>query len=126
MDLNSNFSFGTQWYQEKMMHYDRYEEEVLKYNATKYEYRRKETQNTFTLRLTYKAMQDTLDLSLFSYIRPEDKDSLTKIEVSKKLNDDMKLSIGHNQFTGDENYSDREFGMLKDDSNTYLRFSYNF
>ena len=126
MNLTSSFSFGTQWYQEKMLNYDNYEKSLLLNNPQAYDYRKKEFQNTLTLRLTYKAMQDTLFFNLFTYIRPEDKDSFSKIEVSKKLTDNLKLTTGMNIFEGKESYNDREFGMLKEEDNTFIRLNYNF
>jgi len=124
MDLSASFSFGVQWYQEKMLQYDDYKESYLTNNSANYAYRLDETRNTYTLRLGYKAMQDTLYINLFSYIRPEDKDAFHKIEVTKRVNDQMQLTVGANIFEGDDNYQDREFGMLKDSDNifTHLKF----
>lgn len=126
MDLTAQFSFAAQWYQERMLDYDQYVNSVLLSNPAGFSYRKKEYHNTFTLRLTYKAMQETLWLSLFSYLRPQDKDSFTKLEVSKKFTDTLKVTTGVNIFTGKEHYRDREFGMLKDDDNVYLRVNFSF
>lgn len=125
-DLSANFSYGLQFYQENMMNYDSYKDSYLVNNPTGYAYRKKELQTTYTLRLTYKAQQETLWFSVFSYIRPDDKDSFTKLEVSKKLDDNFKVVFGGNIFTGDDNYASREFGMLKDDDNVFTRFNYTF
>lgn len=125
-DLSSHFSYGLQWYQEKMENYKQYEDSIININPSAFDYRKKEYQNTFTLRLTYKALNDTLYISIFGYVRPEDKDSLTKIEISKKLSDDIKLTAGLNIFEGQKNYLDREFGMLKNEDNAFLRLNMNF
>lgn len=125
-DLSANFSYGVQWYQERILDYDEYEKAFLTSNSAGYAYRRKEAQNTFTLRLTYKMQQETLWFSLFSYLRPEDKDSFTKLEVSKKFTDNLKVVSGVNIFTGEKNYLDREFGMLKDDDNFFFRVNYSY
>ena len=126
MDLTAKFSIGVQLYQEKIFNYKEYEEGIRLNNSAAYQYRRKEYQNTLTTRLTYKMMQETLWFSLFSYVRPEDKDSFTKIEVSKKFSDNLKVTTGVNIFTGSDNYRDREFGMLRDDDNAFLRVNYSF
>ncbi len=124
MDLNANWSLGLQWYQEWMQDYDEYEESMKM--MPNYKYRKKEFQNTYTVRVTFKAQQETLWVNLFSYIRPEDKDSLTKLDVTKKLNTNFSLTAGVNVFTGDDNYNDRDFGMLKNDSNAFVRAKYTF
>ncbi|MCT4640984.1 MAG: hypothetical protein N4A33_01725 [Bacteriovoracaceae bacterium] len=125
-DLSHKFSFGVQLYQEKMMHYEEYEKSFKSNNLQGYKFRKKENQSTYTLRLTYKAQQETLLLSLFSYIRPDDKDSFTKVEASKKINNNLKLTAGINIFSGKNNYENREFGMLRDDDNLYTRLNYSF
>jgi hypothetical protein len=126
MDLTSHFSFGLQFYQERMLQYDEYEQAFLAANAAGFPFRKKELQETYTLRLTYKAQQETLWFSLFTYIRPDDKDAFTKIEISKKFTDNLKFTTGVSLFEGDDNYRDREFGMLKNDDNVYTRINYSF
>lgn len=126
MDLTSQFSFGVQIYQEKMSNYSEYEGALFASNPNAYKYRENEISSTYTLRLTYKAMQDTLVYSLFTYVRPDDHDSFTKLEASKQLYNDYKVTVGASVFTGDDNYLDREFGMLKDSDNIYLRGRYSF
>lgn len=125
-DLSAKLSLGFQWYMEQLLDYDRYEESIQQMNSSLYQYRRKEFQNTFTTRITYKTMQDTLVYSLFTYIRPQDEDSLTKFEVSKKITDSFKIVGGINIFSGKENYRDREFGMLKNDDNAFIRINFSF
>ncbi|MCP4220909.1 MAG: hypothetical protein GY765_40145 [bacterium] len=121
IDFSANLGVGVQWYREQMMDYDAYEMSV-----GMNPFRKKEGHNTFTVRLTYKAQQETLWLNVFSYIRPEDKDTFTRIDITKRLNDNFSISAGANIFTGKENYEDREFGMLRHDDNIFVRFKYNF
>jgi len=121
MDLSANLSAGLQWYQEQMLQYDAYEKSV-QYS----DYRKKEKHNTYTMRLTIKAQQETLFINLFTYQRPEDKDAFTKIDVSKRLNDNLEVVAGANIFEGQEHYEDREFGMLRDNDNVFVRMKYNF
>ncbi|MDB9786841.1 hypothetical protein OAB57_01935 [Bacteriovoracaceae bacterium] len=125
-DLSGKLSYGLQVYQEKIFNYKQYESSYLSNNSTGYAFRLKEYQHTLTLRLTYKLQQETLLVSLFTYIRPNDKDSFTKLEISKKLDDNFKITSGANIFTGKVNYESREFGMLKDDDNYFVRFNYLF
>lgn len=125
MDLSAHWSVGAQVYQEWMQDYDKYESSIKAGNPNAYPYRRKEFQNTYTLRLTYKAQQETLWVNLFSYYRPEDKDSFTKFDITKKLNDNFSATAGVNIFTGKDHYQDRDFGMLRHDDNAFVRLSYS-
>jgi len=121
IDLSAKLAVGVQWYQERMMEYAAYEQSVMM-NP----YRKKRAHNTFTLRLTYKAQQETLWFNLFSYIRTEDKDSFTRIDITKRLDNHFSITAGVNIFTGKDHYEDREFGMVRNDDNAYIRFKYNF
>ncbi len=126
MDLSKNFSFGTQWYEETMLNYSAYEQSFLTANPTNYAYRLDKVRDTFTLRLGFKAMQETLFINIFSYLRPQDKDSFHKLEIVKRVSDQLQVSTGANIFTGSENYQDRSFGMLKDADNVFVHFKYIF
>jgi hypothetical protein len=121
MDLNAHLSAGVQWYREIMQDYGAYRASVA-YNP----YSKKKNQDTFTLRLTYKAQQETLWFSLFSYVRPQDKDSFTMVEITKRLDNHFSVAGGINIFTGENFYEDREFGMQRYEDNVYLRLKYNF
>jgi hypothetical protein len=120
-DINAHLSAGIQWYREIMEDYDAYRASVG-FNP----YSKKKNQDTFTLRLTYKAQQDTLWISLFSYVRPQDKDSFTRLDISKRLDNHFSISGGVSLFTGTDFYEDREFGMQRYEDNVYLRLRYNF
>lgn len=126
MDFSAHIGAGVQWYQEQMLQYDEYEEAVATYFSQAYDYRKKKQQNTYTLRLTVKAQQETLWVNLFRYQRPEDRDAFTKLDLTKRLNDNLEMVFGMNLFEGDDNYTDREFGMLKNDDNLFARVKYNF
>jgi hypothetical protein len=126
MDVSANFSAGVQWYQEQMLQYDRYETSMETYFPQIADYKKKERQNTYTLRLTIKAQQETLWINLFHYERPEDKDRFTKLDISKRLNDNLEAVFGINLFDGEDHYEDRDFGMLKNDDNLFARLKYNF
>lgn len=120
LDFSESLSFGLQWYQEYMLNYDEY-----KLSISSARYRKKKAQNTYTARLTLKLMQETLFFNVFCYLRPEDRDSFVKMEVSKKVDNNLLLIFGSNIFTGNRNYKSREFGMLKGDSNIFGRIRYS-
>jgi hypothetical protein len=121
MDLSAKLSVGMQFYQERMMDYDAYESSMIM-NP----YRKKEAHNTYTLRLTYKAQQETLWASVFTYYRPQDNDSFTRIDITKRLDNNFSVTLGAAIFTGKDHYEDREFGMLRHDDNIFVRLKYNF
>lgn len=125
-EISSSFSYGLQIYSEIMDQYSAYKKAYLANAPSLYKYKQNRTRNTYTLRLTYKTQQDTLFLSLFTYYRPEDRDSFIKFEIAKDLTDQFKIVAGVNLFQGKENYLDREFGMLKNSDNAYLRMRYSF
>jgi hypothetical protein len=144
MDFTANVGFGLQMYGEKMEKYDEYEKSLIsmiqaqaaqeggQINESQaeeqdpYRYRKEEFHYTYTVRMTFKARQDTLQLSLFSYQRPQDKDSFTKIEIGKRLDNHIEFAIGVNVFSGEDHYEDREFGMLRYDDNAFARLKYYF
>ncbi len=126
MDLSSRLFFGFQWYQEMMMDYDEYEASYLTAQPANYAFRLDEFRDTFTLRLGFKAMNETLFVNWFSYVRPQDKDSFHKLEILKRVNDQVEVSAGANIFEGEEGYQDRNFGMLKDADNIFVKFKYIF
>jgi hypothetical protein len=139
MTVSANFSFGIQWYQESMQKYTEYEASIidliqvsasltddLAKEENAFKYRKKQNRNTYTLRLTIKAQQETLWLSAFIYERPEDKDRFVKLEIKKRLDDHYEIVLGANIFDGNENYIDREFAMLRHDDNAFARVKYNF
>lgn len=121
IDLSAKLSAGVQWYQERMMDYDAYKDSMAM-NP----FHKKQAHNTYTLRLTFKTQQDTLWVSLFSYYRPQDKDSFTRLDITKQLDNHFSVTLGAAIFTGKDHYEDREFGMLRHDDNLFLRVKYNF
>lgn len=126
MDFSANFGAGLQWYMEDMQDYEAYEEATLANNPAGYEYRKEKRHNTYTLRLTLKLQQDTLWVNYFAYQRPEDKDSYQKLDFTKRLDNNYVLAGGVNVFDGDENRADREFSMVRNDDNAFVRLQYNF
>lgn len=121
MDFSAHLAMGFQWYQELMMDYDAYEQSMMM-NP----FKKKRAHNTFTVRLTYKAQRETLWVNIFTYLRPDDKDTFTRLDITKRLDDHFSVTLGANVFTGKTHYEDREFGMLRHDDNVYVRFKYNF
>jgi hypothetical protein len=122
IDLSGNFTLGTQWYTEKMSDYDKYEAGMKASGKTIY---KDKLHNTFTVRGTFKAYQETLWVNLFVYFRPNDKDSFIKLDFNKRLDNNFSVAAGVNIFSGKKGYEDREFAMLKDDDNFFMRLRYD-
>jgi hypothetical protein len=120
MDLDANWTVGLQYYTERFQDHDAYLQSVS-FDPTP----KKEQMDTFTLRVMFKAQQETLFVNLFSYIRPDDHDSFTKLDLSKRLNDHFSVVVGINYFTGKVGYEDREFSMLDEEDNAFVRIRYN-
>lgn len=124
IDLTGKLTVGAQVYGEYMTDYDMYK--------TQYEAAygsdagiKKENQLTYTLRVMYKMQQETLFLNLFTYYRPDDHDSFTKIDMTKRLDNNFSVVVGASIFTGEDNYESREFGMHRNDDMVYLRFKFD-
>jgi len=144
--LSQHLSLGAQIFQEQMNQYEAYEfgllqmvtnqliaqgtssasAEQLAEKEDLYQFRKEEIHNTFTLRATFKAQQDTIWINFFIYERPQDHDRMIKLDLTKRFDDQVEVVIGANIFEGDENYLDREFAMHKDDDNAFLRLRYSY
>lgn len=78
----------------------------------------------WTVRLNYRMWQDKLQLGLFGFYSPTDKDHYLRPTLSYRHDDHWRLSAGANLFNGHHN--DTFFGQLENNSNAYLRLSYSF
>lgn len=123
LDWSAHLGTGVQWYRERMEDHDAY---LATRDPAAAVQPRDEARDTYTLRVTVKLMQETLWLSLFHFERPQDKDRLSKLDLSKRLNDNLLVATGVNVFDGEAGYEDREFGMLKNDDNAFARLRFSF
>ncbi len=126
LDLTASFGIGLQWYRERTLDYDAFLTAFEANAPPGFPEPREEQRDTYTVRLTIKAQQETLWISLFHYERPDDRDRFTKLDLTKRLDDHFEFVTGANVFDGDDGYEDREFGMLKNDDNIFMRLKYNF
>lgn len=138
LDFSASLTVGVQWYAEVMEKYSAYEDGLINMlvagGATAasakeqdtYKYRKEKIQNTYTLRLTYKAMQERLWINFFGYQRPEDRDAFYKLDTKYQMDNNLYLIAGLNIFEGSKDYISREFGMLERDDNAFVRVKYTF
>ncbi len=120
-DVSATQTVGTQILSEKMLNYDNYQNNLMPGQIEQTEVR-----NTYTIRFTQTAQQETLRASMFVYHRPENHDGYLRYWVNKRLDDHFDFTVGGNVFSGDRNYLDSEFGMLREDDNLYGRLKYVF
>jgi len=117
-ELAPNFTAGVQHYLEWIQNYD----ELI--DASPWpEFEQRETRQTMTARLTYRAMQQTLTLSLFGFVALEDGDVYLRPSITRKWTDAVSVALGGNVMAGDQ---DTFFGQLEDNTNIYMRFRYSF
>jgi hypothetical protein len=117
-ELFANFTAGVQHYLELIQDHD-----ALLANSPTPQFEPREARHTLTTRLTYRAMQQTLTLSLFGFVALEDEDFHLRPAVTRKWSDAVAVTIGGNVMAGDEHTF---FGQLEDNTNAYLRFRYSF
>jgi len=118
-ELVRNLTAGTQLYAERIHHHDR-----LIANSPDPEHERDEWRTVATLRLSHRALQDTLTSSLFVFVSPSDEDYYLRPAVSWRRDDHWLISAGLNLFSGRAEHT--FFGQLEDNSNGWVRLRYYY
>jgi hypothetical protein len=118
-ELVRNLTAGTQLYAERIMHHDR-----LMANSPDPAHERDQWRTVATLRLSHRAMQDTLTSSLFMFVSPSDEDLYLRPSIAWRRDDQWLLVAGFNLFGGSEQHT--FFGQLEDNSNGWLRLRYHY
>ena len=113
-DVTAGVQYYLQWLQDH---------EELVANSSTPQFEPDRIRHTFTSRLTYRPMQQTLTLSLFAFVSPSDGDLHLRPSVTKKWTDAVTLAAGANIMVGDESAF---FGQLENNSNAYIRIRYSF
>lgn len=117
-ELFANFTAGVQHYLELIQDHDKLIE-----NSPAPDFEAREARHTVTTRFTYRAMQETLTLSMFAFFAFEDEDLHLRPSITRKWTDAVSVSLGGNIMAGDNHTF---FGQLEDNTNVYLRFRYSF
>ncbi|TKB49817.1 hypothetical protein FCL40_06565 [Ferrimonas sediminicola] len=118
-ELVTNLTGALQYYLEHIRHYQAYLSDL-----PNPEYGADRNRQLLTLRLTYRAMQEKLILSLFSFYSPTDQDFYLKPQVSYRPDDHWLVSGGVNLMNGQDPHT--FFGQLDDNSNAWLRLRYYY
>ena len=84
--------------------------------------RNNEFSNTATFLASKTFINETLELSLFSYFSIDDGDALIRPKLSYDISDGFNILFGTNIFIGDEG----NFGQYDDNDMVYVKIKYNF
>lgn len=118
-ELRRNLSAALQYYLEYMQDYGAYERSLPSGQPA-----RDQDRHVLTLRLTQLAMNQNLELSLFTYWSPSDADFYLRPAVEYKVTDEVKVFLGANIFGGRDKHT--FFAQFENNTNVYtgVRYSY--
>ncbi|AGA33370.1 hypothetical protein TVNIR_1708 [Thioalkalivibrio nitratireducens DSM 14787] len=119
-ELVTHLTLGGQYYLEWLQNHDRLRA-VWPFDA---DLAPDEYRHLFTLRLTYRMLQDNLVLSLMNFYSPSDEDYFLRPTIEYRYSDRLRLSGGANLFGGSEPQS--FYGQFRDDSSLFVRARYSF
>lgn len=117
-ELLPELTGGFQYYLERTQDHDRL---IASSGAPRFE--PPEARHLLTARLTYRAWQQTLMVSLFAFASPNERDVHLRSALSYQWTDAVTVAVGANVMLGDEATF---FGQLKRASNVYVRGRYSF
>jgi hypothetical protein len=112
-------TLGLQYYLEHMRDFDGYRASLSSGSPA-----RDENRHVLTQRLTWLAMNQTLEWSLFTFFSPSDRDIYVRPKASYKFDDHVTLEAGANVFAGERRHT--FFGQFKGGSSVYAAVRYGF
>ncbi len=118
-ELGRDLSVGLQYYLERMTDYSDYRRS-LPAGAP----RRDENRHVLTSRLTQLLLQQNLELSIFAYWVPSDRDAYLRPRVHYQVDDHWGVEAGANVFAGGNDRS--FFGQFDRNSSVYFAARYGF
>ncbi|HBR15888.1 MAG TPA: hypothetical protein DD723_10195 [Candidatus Omnitrophica bacterium] len=118
-DLGNDFKVGLQYLYEQKLDYDDY-----KVNLLPADFVFDELRHLLTQRITKLFKNQTVNVSLFNFYSPSDKDGYVRPTVSYHITDQWKSTLGANLPWGEEDMT--EFGQMKRNKNVYIRVRYSF
>ena len=132
----SDFTGGLQFYWEGMQDYDRTVaarqariDQLVSGGADRDYLERQfyledENRTLLTLRLTQLFRYQTVHASFFGFYSPSDEDAYVRLALAYDYSDQLKLTVGANVFTGDDERT--LFGMNEQNDNVYGRVRFSF
>jgi len=118
-ELARELTGSLQWYMERMDAYGAYLDSLPRGFP-----RTDRTRHVLTLRLTKRLMMQDLQLSLFAFYSPSDKDGYLRPSVRYKIDDQWEVTAGGNLFLGEAQTT--FFGQFEKNSNLYLSLRLSF
>ncbi|MEM5535488.1 hypothetical protein WNY58_03680 [Neptuniibacter pectenicola] len=118
-ELVPKLTLGVQYYFEHILDYD-----ALSAHDGGSIYRPDEHRELWTMRLSYRALQDNLTFNWFSFYSPTDQDYYHRPSVKYRFNDQVNLTLGGNVFGGKQKQT--FFGQFEDASNLYARLRWSY
>ncbi|MBY5922095.1 hypothetical protein [Ferrimonas balearica] len=119
MELVTNLTLGLQYQLEHLLDYSAY-----RAAQPLPEYAMEQNRHLMTVRLDYRAMQEKLTLSLFSFYSPSDQDYYLRPQASYRMDDNWSFAAGFNLLGGQEDHT--FFGRLSDNTNGWVRVRYSY
>lgn len=117
-ELVTRLTLATQYYQERIQNFD---QQIA--NSFTPQYELGPRRHVITTRLTYRAMNDKLTWSMFMFLSPDEDDRYLLPSVSWRVNDEMRVDLGGNYFSGERLNS--FLGQFSENSNVYARIRIN-
>ncbi len=118
-DLGQDWKVGFQYYYEQRLDYKEYKESLLPTDFVFDEFR-----HVLTQRVTKLFKHQTVQVSLFNFYSPSDKDGYVRPSVTYDITDQWKGTVGLNIPWGEDDST--EFGQMKRNKNIYFRIKYSF
>lgn len=118
-ELARDLDLGLQYYLEHMRDYPAYRDSLPA--GTRVADKRR---HVITTRLTRRALNQNLLLSLFLFYSPSDRDGYLRPLVDYRIDDRWSVQGGFNWFFGEDDQT--FFGQLEDNSNVYAGVRYSF
>jgi hypothetical protein len=118
-ELARELTLGLQYYLTHIEDYGEYQYDRLPGSP-----HRDRNRHVVTARLSKLLMNQDLRLSLFAFLSPSDEDGYLRPQCHYKLDDWRSVEVGANVFFGKDN--DTFFGQLRDNTNIYTAFRYDY
>lgn len=118
-DFGGDLKAGVQYYLEQMLDYNAYKRSLLSGDIERDEFR-----HLLTTRLTKLLRNQTMEIGLFIFYSPSDRDMHLRPRFAYNVTDNWKVTVGANIFSGNDDFT--EFGQLEGNNNIYTRVRYSF
>jgi hypothetical protein len=118
-EVAKEFTVGLQYYLEYMLHHDAFQRNLPQGGLGT-----DENRHLVTLRLTKLLLRQNLQLPLFAFFSPSDKDVYLRPNIHYKIDDHWSAEIGGNIFLGTDDPT--FFGQFTKNSNVYAGVRYSF